>query len=76
LQDPATKGYNRTGSDVGTVKFLDENWFVVHYSKRMNHPEDLAPKYEMYQIHIGIWEKEFLNKAASVFGLDEIDQLG
>lgn len=34
LQDPATQAWNRTGSDVGTVEFLDENWFVIHYSNK------------------------------------------
>ena len=34
LKDPVTQAWNRTGSDVGTVEFLDENWFVVHYSNK------------------------------------------
>ncbi|MCK9421516.1 MAG: hypothetical protein M0Q38_02855 [Bacteroidales bacterium] len=34
LQDTTTKAWNRAGSDVGTVEFLDENWFVIHYSNK------------------------------------------
>jgi hypothetical protein len=31
-QDTATKVWSRSNSDVGTVVFLDDNWFIVHYS--------------------------------------------
>ncbi|MCX6266415.1 MAG: hypothetical protein NTW16_03530 [Bacteroidetes bacterium] len=31
-QDTVTKVWHRTGSDVGAVKFVDENWFVVHFN--------------------------------------------
>ena len=33
-QDTATKAWNRAGSDVGTVFFLDENWFIVKFNTR------------------------------------------
>jgi hypothetical protein len=34
VKDPVTQAWGRTTSDVGTVEFLDENWFVVNYSKK------------------------------------------
>lgn len=34
LKDPVTQAWSRTGSDVGNVEFLDENWFVVHFSNK------------------------------------------
>ncbi len=34
LKDPVSQAWNRTGSDVGTLEFLDENWFVVKYNKK------------------------------------------
>jgi hypothetical protein len=34
LQDPVTKVWSRTVSDVGTVEFIDENWFVITYEDK------------------------------------------
>jgi hypothetical protein len=34
FQDPVTQDWKRTGSDFGTVEFLDENWFIVHYNNK------------------------------------------
>ena len=34
VKDPVTQAWNRTLSDVGTVEFLDENWFVVNFNNK------------------------------------------
>jgi hypothetical protein len=31
-QDTVTKVWSRSNSDVGTVEFLDDNWFIIRYS--------------------------------------------
>lgn len=33
-QDTTTKVWTRTGSDVGRVVFLNDDWFVIHYSDK------------------------------------------
>jgi hypothetical protein len=32
-QDPATKAWTRMKSDVGTVEFDDDNWFVINFDE-------------------------------------------
>jgi hypothetical protein len=34
VEDPATKVWSRTGSDVGTVEFIDDTWFIISYKNR------------------------------------------
>jgi transposase len=44
---------------------------VIEALKERTTLEELARKYELHPNQIGTWKKEFMNKAASVFGADD-----
>ena len=44
---------------------------VIESLKEKNTIEEIARKYELHPNQITIWKKEFLNKAANIFGSEE-----